>query len=278
MRHHRTRAGLNQSQAGHIIESSASRISALETARTVLPVASAHALLDAYGAPAHEIRQALTLLAHPDHQHRIDRFAPYPAWVDALIAGSRSVHVYTADPASLSLFSPATSPTPGAAGRRPSAAGRCRMVLLLSERLLNLARDGHLATAHLSHLVRLAENGVVSVHLVPGPLDAPAPLLAEYTYTARGWTGSVADRLRRQIFVAHHRDGAPGNVCNGPAAVAERQLLQQAARTARPLQWSLHQLRQAARAQQQATLADVPTVASTQPTPTAPVTRTRRTA
>lgn len=277
MRHHRTRAGLSQSQAGHIIESSASRISALETARTVLPVASAHALLNAYGAPAHDIRQALTLLAHPDHQHRIDRFAPYPAWVDALIAGSRSVHVYTAEPASLSLLSPATSSTPGATGRRPAVPGRCRMVLLLSESLLNLARDRHPATAHLSHLVHLAESGVVSVHLVPGQLAASAPLLAEYTYTARGWTGSVTDRLRRQIFVAHHRDGAPSSVGNGGSATAERQLMQQAALTARPLQWSLHQLRQAARAQQQGTAVDGPRPAFSPPT-SSPGTRTRRTA
>lgn len=277
MRHHRTRAGLSQLKAGHIIKSSASRISALETARTVLPVSSAHTLLNAYGAPAHEIRQALALLARPDHQHRIDHFTPYPAWVDALIAGSRSVHVYTADPASLSLLSPATSPTPGAASRRPATPGRCRMVLLLSESLLNLTRDGHPAAAHLPHLVHLAESGVLSVHLVPEQLNAPAPLLAEYTYTARGWTGSVTDRLRRQIVVAHHRDGAPGSVCNGPAAAAEQQLLQQAALTARPLQWSLHQLRQAARAQQQATAVGNPRAVPGQPT-ASPATRTRRTA
>lgn len=277
MRHHRTRAGLGLQKAGNIIESSASRIIALETARAALPISSAHALLDAYCAPAHEIRQALALLAHPDHQHRIDHFAPSPAWVDALIAGSRSVHVYSADPASLSLFSPATSPTPGATGRRPSAPGQCRMVLLLSESLLDLARDGHPTTARLPHLVRLAETGGISVHLVPGQLDAPAPLLAEYTYTARGWNGSIADRLRRQVFVAHHRDGAPSSVCNGPAAMAERQLLQQAARTARPLQWSLHQLRQAARAQQQATAVDAPRAASGQPTASS-TTRTWRTA
>jgi hypothetical protein len=205
-------------------------------------------------------------------------FLASPAWVDALTAGSRSVHVYSADPASLTLFSPAAaSPAPGASGRRPLASGGRRMILLLNESLLDLACDGHPATAHLSHLVRLAESGAISVHLVPGQLDAPAPLLAEYTYTARGWNGSVADRLRRQIFVAHHRDGAPGSVRNGPAAVAERQLLQHAARTARPLQWSLHQLRQAARAQQQATQDDVPRATSAQPT-SSPTTRTQRTA
>ncbi|EFE72320.1 predicted protein [Streptomyces viridosporus ATCC 14672] len=57
MCHHRTRAGLSLQKAGNVIESSASRISALETARTALPVSSAHALLDAYGTPAHKIRQ-----------------------------------------------------------------------------------------------------------------------------------------------------------------------------------------------------------------------------
>ncbi|MEW2497491.1 helix-turn-helix transcriptional regulator [Streptomyces nodosus] len=255
MRHHRTRARLSQLKAGNIIETSASRISALEMARTALPVSSAQALLDAYGTPAHEIRQALALLAHSDHQHRIDHFAPSPVWVDALIAGCRSVHVYSDDPTSLSLISPAASPT-------PDSPGRCRMVLLLSESLLNLAYDGHPAATRLPHLVRLAEGGTFSVYLVPGQLDAPAPLLAEYTYTAWGWSGSVADRLRRQIYVAHRRDGAPGSVCNGSGAMAERQLLQQAARTARPLEWSLRQLRKAARAQQQAP----------------PATRTRRTA
>ncbi|MEU1076230.1 MULTISPECIES: helix-turn-helix transcriptional regulator [unclassified Streptomyces] len=277
MRHYRTRAGLSQMKAGHILETSASRISALETARTALPVSIAHALLDAYGTPAPETRQALALLAYPNHQHRIHGFAPSRAWVDALIAGSRSVHVYSADPASLSLFSPAASPAQGAQGSRPSTPGRCRMVLLLSESLLNLARDGHPAAAHLSHLVRLAKNGVISVHLVPGQLDAPAPLLAEYTYTVRGWNGSVADRVRRQIFVAHHHDGAPGSVGNGGAAVAERQLLQQATRTARPLQWSLHQLRQAARAQQQDTAADGPRMAFSPPI-SSPDSGTRRTA
>jgi transcriptional regulator with XRE-family HTH domain len=276
LRHRRTRAGLSQEKAGHIIETSASRISALETAQTALPVSIAHALLEAYGTPAPEIRQALALLAHPDHQHRIHGFAPSPAWVDALIAGSRSVHVYSADPVSLSLFSPAASPAHGTPGGRPSTPGRCRMVLLLRESLLNLARDGHPAAAHLSHLVRLAETGVISVHLVPGQLDAPAPLLAEYTYTVRGWNGTVTDRLRRQIFVAHS-DGAPGSVGNGSAAAAERQLLQQAARIARPLQWSLHQLRQAARAQQQDTAADGPRTAFSPPV-SSPDSRTRRTA
>ncbi|MCQ1577135.1 helix-turn-helix domain-containing protein [Streptomyces parvus] len=276
MRHHRTRAGLSQMKAGHIIESSASRISDLETARTVLPVSSAHALLNAYGTPAPEIRQALALLALPDHQHRIDCFAPTPAWVDALIAGSRSVHVYSADPASLSHFSPASSPALGVPGGRPSTPRRCRMVLLLSESLLNLAWDGHPAAAHLPHLLRLAENGAISVHLVPGQLDAHASLLAEYTYTVRGWNGTVTDRLRRQIFVAHH-DGAPGSVGNGGAAAAERQLLQQAARIARPLQWSLHQLRQAARAQQQDMAVDGPRAAFSRPV-SSPDTRTRRTA
>ncbi|MFF7115528.1 helix-turn-helix domain-containing protein [Streptomyces albogriseolus] len=278
MRHHRRRAGLSQMKAGHIIETSASRISALETARTALTVSTAHALLDAYGTPAPEIRQALALLAHPGHQHRIQGFTPFPAWMDALIAGSRSVHVYSADPASLSLFSPAVpGHAPGAPGGRPSTPGRCRLVLLLSESLLNLAREGHPAAAHLSHLVRLAENGAISVHLVPGQLDTPAPLLAEYTYTVQGWKGSVTDRLRRQIFLAHQLGGAPGSVGNGDAAEAERQLLQQAARTARPLQWSLHQLRQAARAQQLDTAADGPRTACRPPI-SSPDTGTRRTA
>lgn len=277
LRHRRTRAGLSQLKAGLTIGTSASRISALETARTALPVSVAHALLDAYGTPALEIRQALALLAHSDHQHRIHGFAPSPAWVDALIAGSRSVHVYSADPASLSLLSPAASPAHGTAGDRPFTPGQCRMALLLNESLLDLARDGHPSAAHLSHLVRLAENGVISVHLVPGHLDAPAPLLAEYTYTVQSWNGSVTDRLRRQVFAAHRCDGAPGSVANGGAAAAERRLLQQATRIARPLQWSLHQLRQAARAQQQDTAGEGARAAFSLPV-SSPDTHTRRTA
>ncbi|MET9778930.1 helix-turn-helix transcriptional regulator [Streptomyces sp. NPDC006367] len=255
MRHYRTRAGLSLRKAGTVVHASPSQIGALEKAQRALSDTSVRALLDAYDTPVHEIQQALTLLAHPEHQHRIDFFTASPAWGDALTAGSHSLHVYSASPASLSLFSSASSPAPGAPGRSLAAPGRCRVVLLLHESLLDLARAGHPA---LPHLVRLAESRTISMHLVPDQLAAPGPLLAEYTYTAWGWDGSAAERLRRQLFVTHPHDGAPGSVCNGPAAVAERQLLQQAVRAARPLQWSLLRLRQAARAQQQVTPADAP--------------------
>ncbi|MFB7597614.1 helix-turn-helix domain-containing protein [Streptomyces sp. NPDC056160] len=254
MRHYRTRAGLTLQQASNLVGISSSRIKDLETARVAVPVTSARTLLDVYGAPAHEIRRALALLARPGHRHQIDDVTSSPAWVEALVAGSRSVHAYGTDPAS--LCSLAASPASGPTGRRPAA--RCRWVMFLSEDLLEPSCDQHPSADHLSHLVRLAYSGSISVHLVPGQLEPRAPLVTEYTYTARGWTGSVADRLRRQIYVTHHADGARRGVRNGSAAVAERQLLQQAARTALPFQWTLHQLRRVARAPQQSTAVTLP--------------------
>ncbi|MFF9785734.1 helix-turn-helix domain-containing protein [Streptomyces nigrescens] len=254
MRHHRTRAGLSLQKAGHSIEESASRIGAAETAGLWLPAARVRALLDLYGTPAPAVQHALKMVAHPSHQHRIDQIAQPQVWVDALVAGCRSVLVYTADPGALTLLAPTTSPQPGAETRQP-AARRCRMVLLLHESLLDQPVDGHRAAA-LSHLVRHAGNGTITVHLVPGRLPAPAPLLAEYTHTAWRWDGSTTDRLRRQIFATHQYDATQTSLRNGPAALAERQVLEQAVRTAQPSPWSLHRLRQALDAPQHSVTTD----------------------
>ncbi|MFJ6437793.1 hypothetical protein [Streptomyces sp. NPDC091416] len=236
------------------------------------------ALLGSYGAPASAIQYTLSLVTHPDHLHHIDQIAPRQAWVDALVAGCRSVLVYSAAPDALTLLAPTASPAPGAATREPAMERRCRMVLLLSETLLDELVDGHRAAA-ISDLVRQAESGSVTVHLVPGRLQAPAPLLAEYTNTAWRWDGSSADRLRRQIFAAHHYDGTQPSLCNGPAARAERQLMEQAVRTAQSSQWSLHRLRQALDTPQYSVATDGRTVLSPRPTPPASAPRpARRTA
>ncbi|MGW2652164.1 helix-turn-helix domain-containing protein [Streptomyces sp. NPDC001478] len=242
LRHHRTRAGLSLQKAGQSVRESSGRIGAAETAGLRLPAARVRALLDLYGTPASTVQHALRLVTHPDHQHRIDHVAPPQVWVDALVAGCRSVLVYSSDPDALTLLAPATSPAPGTETRRP-AVRRCQMVLLLNECLLDQPVDGHRAAA-LSRLVRQTENGSITVHLIPQRLPAPAPLLAEYTNTAWRWDGSNTDRLRRQIFVAHHHDATQTSLCNGPGARAERQVMEQAVRTAQPSQWSLHMLRQ----------------------------------
>ncbi|MGC5264035.1 hypothetical protein ACPXCO_23755 [Streptomyces cyaneofuscatus] len=268
MRHHRTRAGLSLQKASSAVQEPASRIGAAETAGQALPGVSVRALLDSYGAPASAIQYALSLVTHPGHLHHIDQIAPRQAWVDALVAGCRSVLVYSADPGALTLLAPTASPAPGAAARGPAAKRRCQMVLLLSESLLDDLVEGHRAST-LSDLVRQAENGAVTVHLIPGRLQAPAPLLAEYTNTAWRWDGSSADRLRRQIFATHHYDGTQPSLCNGLAARAERQVMEQAVRTARSAQWSLHRLRQALDTPQLSVATDCRTVLAPRPT-TAP--------
>lgn len=243
LRHHRTRAGLSLQKAGHAAGESASRIGSSETAGLRLPAARVRALLDLYGTSGSAIQHALEMVPLAGHQHRIDLIAPPQAWVDALVAGSRSVLVYTADPDALTLLAPTASPSPGAEPRQPAAERRCRKVLLLHESLLDRPVDGHRAAA-LFHLVRQAESDSLTVHLIPGRLPAPAPLVAEYTNTAWRWDGSNADRLRRQIFVTHQHDATQTSLRNGPAARAERQVLEQAARTAQSSQWSLHRIRQ----------------------------------
>ncbi|MGW3930869.1 hypothetical protein ACWECC_22620 [Streptomyces microflavus] len=280
MRHHRTRAGLSLQKASSAVQEPASRIGAAETAGLALPGVSVRALLDSYGAPASAIQYALslvTLVTHPGHLHHIDQIAPRQAWVDALVAGCRSVHVYSADPEALTLLAPTASPAPGAAPRQPATERRCRMVLLLSESLLGGLVDGHRA-AVLSDIVRQAESGSVTVHLIPGRLQTPAPLLAEYTNTAWRWDGSSADRQRRQIFATHHYDGTQPSLCNGPAARAERLVMEQAVRNAQSSQWSLHRLRQALDTSQHSVATDGRTVLSLRPTPPASAPRpTRRT-
>ncbi|MFJ4741187.1 helix-turn-helix domain-containing protein [Streptomyces sp. NPDC088775] len=263
LRHHRTRAGLSLQEAGRAGGESAGRIGAAETAGLWLPAACVRALLELYGTPAPTVQHALRLVTHPGHQHRIDQVAPPQVWVDALVAGCRSVVVYSADAGALTLLAPAASPAPGAGTRRPGVR-RCQMVLLLNERLLDQPVDAHRAAA-LSRLVRQAEDGSITVHLIPGRLPAPAPLLAEYTNTAWRWDGSNADRLRRQIFVTHHHDATRTSLCNGPTARAERQVMEQALRTALPSQWSLHRLRQTLDAPQRT----VPTGHRTAPTASA---------
>ncbi|MFF5019492.1 hypothetical protein [Streptomyces sp. NPDC001165] len=103
----------------------------------------------------------------------------------------------------------------------------------------------------LAQILRLADDQVITVHLVPAPLAEPTTSITEFTCTAWGWDGSNAQRLRRQVYLAHHPSTARDTVRNGPAAIAERQLLEEATRRAQPSQWSLHRLRQAARDQQQ---------------------------
>ncbi|MFF3730748.1 helix-turn-helix domain-containing protein [Streptomyces sp. NPDC002476] len=246
MRHHRTLAGLSMQTAADIVETSASRISDLERARLPLPASTARILLTAYGTPVREIREALTFLARSGHQHRLDDFTLSQVWLDALAAGSQSALVYSTDPLTPPSLALAALPAPAASDRRKAPpGGRRPMVLLLAEGLL-----GQATTADLSHLIRLSDSGAITVHLVPEQLDLSMPALAQYAHTAWGWDGSAADRLRRQIVVVDHRGGAQGSVCNGLGAVAERQLLEEAVRTALPAQWSLHQLRQAARAHQ----------------------------
>ncbi|WP_093802099.1 Scr1 family TA system antitoxin-like transcriptional regulator [Streptomyces sp. Wb2n-11] len=251
MRHHRTRAGLSCQKAGDVVGASAGRIGELEKARCPVSATTARSLLTSYGAPACEVQQALALLAHVGHQHQLDDFTPSQVWLDALRASSRSVLVYSAGPLPASLLTPAASPRPAAPGQRPAAPARCRTVLLLHESVLDRAPGGPAAVAHLSQLVRLAEDGVITVRLVPGQLAAPAAPLVEFTCTAWGWAGSHAELLRRQVYLAHHPCGTRSSVRNGLAATAEHQLLAEAARTALPSRWSLHQLRQAVRAQQQ---------------------------
>ncbi|MEV5279808.1 helix-turn-helix domain-containing protein [Streptomyces sp. NPDC006692] len=267
LRHHRTRAGLSLQNAAHATGESASRIGAAETAGLRLSGARVRALLDLYGTPAPAIQHALKMVTLAGHQHRIDLIAPPQAWVDALVAGSRSVLVYTADPNALTLLAPTATPQPGAAPRQPAAERRCRKVLLLHESLLDYPVD---RAAALSHLVRQAESDSLTVHLIPGRLPAPAPLVTEYTNTAWRWDGSDADRLRRQIYVTHQHDATQTSLRNGPAAQAERQVLEQAARTAQSSQWSLHRIRQVLTAAENF----APTEPRTSPTAPCPARRT----
>ncbi|MGW0603988.1 helix-turn-helix domain-containing protein [Streptomyces sp. NPDC002640] len=260
LRHHRTRAGLSLQNAGHATGESVGRIGAAETAGLRLPTARVRALLDLYGTPGPVIQHALKMVTLAGHQHRIDLIAPPQAWADALVAGFRSVLVYTADPDALTLL---------AATRQPAAERRCRKVLLLHESLMDYPVDGHRAAA-LSHLVGQAESDALTVHLIPGRLPAPAPLVAEYTNTAWRWDGSNADRLRRQIYVTHQHDATQTSLRNGPAARAERQVLEQAARTAQSAQWSLHRIRQVITAAQHF----APTGPRTSPTAPCPARRT----
>ncbi|MFI2791105.1 helix-turn-helix domain-containing protein [Kitasatospora sp. NPDC018614] len=269
LRHHRTRAGLSLQNAGHATGESASRIGAAETAGLRLSGARVRALLDLYGTPAPAIQHALKMVTLAGHLHRIDLIASPQTWMDALVAGSRSVLVYTADPDALTLLAPTATPQPGAAPRQPAAERRCRKVLLLHESLLDYPVDGHRA-AVLSHLVRQAEGDSLTVHLIPGRLPAPAPLVTEYTNTAWRWDGSNADRLRRQIYVTHQHDATQTSLGNGPAAQAERQVLEQAARTAQSSQWSLHRIRQVLTAAQHS----APAGPRTSPTAPCPARRT----
>lgn len=244
MRCYRTRAGLSGQQAADIIGASSSKISALEKASAPMSATTASALLDAYGAPGREVQEACALLTRPGHQHSLDGFAPSEAWGEALKASARSALVCSAGPVPASLLPLPDRPAAAAPGRRPASSHRCRTVLLLHESVLDRTPDG------LPHLVRLAEDDLITVHLVPTLLVEPGALLAEFTCTAWGWDGSNAQRLRRQVYVAHHPQ-AQGAVRNGPAAAAERQLMEEAVRRALPSPWSLRRLRQAVHASQQ---------------------------
>ncbi|MFF4205637.1 helix-turn-helix domain-containing protein [Streptomyces sp. NPDC001668] len=245
MRRFRRLAGLSVQQAANIIGASATRIRALEEARAPMSAATASALLGAYEAPDHEAQEARSLLTHPGHQHRLDGFSLSKVWVDALKASARAALVYSAGPLPASLLPLPDRPAPASPGRRTASSHRCRTVLLLHETILDRISDG------MPHLFRLAEDGVITMHLVPESLAKPTSLLTEYTCTAWGWDGSNAQRLRRQVYVDHHPCQTQSGVRNGPTATGERQLLEEALRRALPSEWSLGQLRQAARAQPQ---------------------------
>ncbi|MEU8544803.1 hypothetical protein AB0C52_33200 [Streptomyces sp. NPDC048717] len=265
MRHRRNLAGLSlkQTQTSAI---SAERISEAEAGRYVPLQRHVHTLLRTYDTPAHEAEQVLAFLSLPAHEHRIDNALIQPPWVEALTGGSRSVHVYCADPALLSPFLPAASPPQG----------RCRAVLFLDESLLERPRDTA-ETACLSTLVRLAEAKALTVHLVPAGASAPAPLIAEYFYTRRqSWDGSASDRLRRQIFLAQH-DNTHGSLSNGPGATAERQITQHITGAAHSSAWSLNWLRQASRACRQPRPGVFFHTATPQPAALPPARRERRT-
>ncbi|MER5549539.1 helix-turn-helix transcriptional regulator [Streptomyces sp. NPDC002589] len=242
LRRYRTRAGLSRQQAADIIGASSSRISTLEKAPSPMSAATVGALLDAYGAPDREVQEALALLTYPGHKHRLDGFAPSKVWVDTLKDSARAALVYSAGPLPASLLPLPDRPAPANPGRRPTSAHGCRTVLLLHESVLDQAHDG------LPRLIPLAEDGFITMQLVPAPVAEPVSLLTEYTCTAWGWDGSSAQRLRSQVYVDHHPRQAQSGVRNGPAAAGERQLLEEAVRRALPSQWSLDQLRQAARA------------------------------
>ncbi|MFE8941101.1 helix-turn-helix domain-containing protein [Streptomyces sp. NPDC007872] len=247
LRHHRKRTRLNLQKASAAVEVPASRIGAAERAQLPLPIAGVRALLDLYNTPDREAQQVLALMEQVGHQHWLDQITLPRTWVDALVAGCRSIHVYSASAEALARVTPPASPVAG---------GQCQMVLLLNENVLDQPADEEQATAF-SHLVRLTESGAVTVHLVPDRLEAPAPLLAEYTYTRWGWDGSSADRMRRQIFAAYRYSGVCSSLSNGPVAAAERQALRQAVHSAQPSGWSLHLLRQAALFMQRSTSAEV---------------------
>ncbi|WP_063834512.1 helix-turn-helix domain-containing protein [Streptomyces sp. NRRL F-5527] len=270
MRLYRTRAGLSGQQAADIIGTSSSRIGALEQARAPISATTAAALLGAYGAPDREVQEARALLTHPGHQHSLDGFAPSEAWVEALQASARYALVYSAGPLPASLLPLTDKPALAAPGRRPASSHRCRTVLLLHESVLERTPDG------LSRLIRLAEDGAITMHLVPEPLPEPVSLLAEFTCTAWGWDGSNAQRLRRQVYVARHLIQAQGGVLNGPAATGQRQLMEEAVRRALPSPWSLRQLRQAAHAQQQSSTAASGSRAARPAAPAQASTRDRR--
>lgn len=272
MRHYRTQAGQSSQRAADVIGASASRIGAMEKARAPLATATTRALLDAFGAPAHEVQEALALLTRPGHQHHLDDFAASEAWHNALRASARSAVVFSTGLPGTSLPLP-KRPAAAASGRQPASSASCRTTLLLHESVLNRTPGG------LSHLLRLAEDRVITVHLVPEPLAQPTMAITEYTCTAWGWDGSNAQRLRRQIYVIQHPGTVRDTVRNGPAAAAERQLLEEAIRRAMPSQWSLRQLGQAARAPQQP-LTEAPGSRSARPTADAapPTPRTRRSA
>ncbi|MGX5184994.1 helix-turn-helix domain-containing protein [Streptomyces avermitilis] len=270
MRLYRTRAGKSGRQAADIIGASSSRIGALEQARAPISATTAAALLGASGAPDREVQEARALLTHPGHQHSLDGFAPSEAWAEALQASARYALVYSAGPLPASLLPLSDRPALAAPGRRPASSHRCRTVLLLHESVLERTPDG------LSRLIRLAEDGAITMHLVPKPLAEPVSLLAEFTCTAWGWDGSNAQRLRRQVYVAHHLTQAQGSVRNGPAATGQRQLMEEAARRALPSPWSLRQLRQAAHAQQQSSTAASESRAARPAAPAQASTRERR--
>lgn len=245
MRRFRRLAGLSDQQAANIIGASATRIRALEEARAPMSSATAGALLGAFEAPDHEAQEARSLLTHPGHQHRLDGFPLPPVWVDALAASARAALVYSSGPLPASLLPLPDRTAPANPGQRTASSHRCRTVLLLHENILDRIPDG------MSHLFRLAEDGVITMHLVPESLAKPISLLTEYTCTAWGWDGSNAQRLRRQVYVVHHPCHTQSGVRNGPAATGERQLLEEALRRALPSEWSLDQLQQAAHAQRQ---------------------------
>lgn len=239
LRHHRTQRGLNMRKAGQLAEIEDKRLRGIEHARRPVTAQTVRTLMGLYEAPEGKVREAIDLLrsAEGGHRHEVDaELLQDSEWMTALKGAARQAVILGAAP-----LRQAVALASAVAPARDRGQQHYGTMLLLHEAVLEQA-----PVQHLTPLIPLVERKALSIRLIGGAFTAPPGLVTEWTLTAWGRDDSEAQRLRRQLYVTHAPNEVPV-ARNGPAAVADRQLIQAATRQALLAPVSAHLLKHALR-------------------------------